>query len=198
MYQLYKAKNLFFLNYLINNLSSLRYQFVFILLFLIISKVSFAQNDSDKIKIGPEELQISKGGHYFNFADKNKVNIEVTLLGLGAGKYLIPQGTTLFDFLIMAGGTASKSLEDVKVVRFRSETPRLQGKDVLQYEYDDLYGDKEEILRSHPNPMLRPGDMIIIPEEQAQSIFYYIRETILFIGTLVSFYYLIDNIIRRN
>lgn len=179
-------------------MSSLRIVLLVLLSFYTLTNISFSQNDSDKIRIGPEELQVSKGGHYFNYADKNKVNIEVTLLGLGSGKYLIPQGTTLFDFLLMAGGTASRSLEDVKIVRFKSETPRLQGKEVLQYQYDELYGNKEDILQTYPNPMLKPGDMIIIPEAQTQSVFYYIRETITFVGTLVSFYYLIDNIIRRR
>ncbi|MEO8666559.1 MAG: hypothetical protein ABI462_13790 [Ignavibacteria bacterium] len=179
-------------------MSSSRILLTFLLFFLSITNISFSQNDSSNIRVGPEELQMAKGGHYFNFADKNKINIEVILLGLGAGKYLIPQGTTLFDFMIMAGGTASRYLEDITIVRLKSETPKLQGKEVFHYDFADLYGDENDILRSQPNPMLKPGDMIIIPEAEGQSVFFYIRETIAFVGTLVSFYYLIDNIIRRR
>ena len=87
-------------------MSSFRFFTVLILFVLFSFNLCFSQNDSDKVRVGPEELQISKGGHYFNFSDKNKVNIEVIMLGMGAGKYLIPKGTTLFDFLIMAGGTS--------------------------------------------------------------------------------------------
>ena len=170
------------------------------LFFLINFSNCFSQDDSDKVRIGPDELQISKGGHFFNFADKNKVNIEVIVLGTSAGKYLIPQGTTLFDFLIMIGGTGSRILDDVKIVRFKSESPILQAKDVSEYDYGDLYGDKQDILRSQPNPQLKPGDMVIVPEPKAadQSIFYYIRETVAFVASLVTFYYLIDNLINRT
>ena len=198
MNNLNKSNYPFFINNQTNNLSSLRILFISILFFVTIINTGFSQNDSDKIRVGPEELQIAKGGHYFNFADKNKVNIEVMLLGLGAGKYLIPQGTTLFDFMVMAGGTSERYLEDITIVRLKSETPKLQGKEVLHYDFAGLYGDEDDLLRSQPNPILKPGDMIIIPEAQTQTVFFYIRETIAFVGTLVSFYYLIDNIIRRS
>jgi hypothetical protein len=168
------------------------------LFFSIAFDFCYSQNDSDKFRVGPEELQVTRGGRYFNYADKNKVNIEVTVICSFAGKYLIPQGTNLFDFLIMVGGTGSEILEDIKIVRFKSETPKLQATDVQYYQLDDLYGDKSDILKPMKNPILKPGDMIIVPEPAAaQSIFFYIQQTIAFVGTLVSFYYLIDNITRR-
>lgn len=175
--------------------------FLSFLIFILISTNNcFSQNDSDKIKIGPEELQIAKGGHYFNFSDKNKVNIEIIVLGLGAGKYLLPQGTTLFDLLIMVGGTNEHTVEEIKIVRFNTETPILKANEVKVYNFLDLYGDDKEIYGSQKNPMLKPGDMVILPEPQVaeRSLFYYIRETITFVGTLVSFYYLIDNLIYRT
>jgi len=161
---------------------------------------SYSQNDSDKVRVGPEELQISKGGHYFNFSDKNKVNIEIIVLGLGAGKYLIPKGTTLFDLLIMAGGTSEYIMEDIKILRFSSESPKMKVTEVLKYDdLADLYGNKEDILKTKKNPELKPGDMIIVPQEKPgdQSLFYYIQQTIYFVGTLLSFYYLIDNTYNR-
>jgi len=181
-------------------LSSLHKVLVFLLFIVFVSQNSFSQEDSSKIKIGPEDLENAKGGRYFNMADKNKVNIEIVVLGSAAGRYLIPQGTTLFNFLLMSGSTSSYTVKDIKIVRFSTESPILQGNDVKEYNFSDLYGDKEEILKGYKNPSLRPGDMIILPEARApdQSVFYYIRETIAFVGTLVSFYYLIDNIVRRN
>jgi hypothetical protein len=172
----------------------------FLLFILVNANNCFSQNDSDKIKIGPEELQISKGGHYFNFADKNKVNIEIIVLGLAAGKYLIPQGTSLFDLLIMIGGTDERTVDEIKIVRFSTETPILKGYEVKEYNYADLYGDNEDLLKAQKNPLLKPGDMVILPTpaNAQQSLFYYIRETITFVGTLVTFYYLIDNLIYRT
>lgn len=181
-------------------MSSLRICSFFLLFFFIFSVSVKSQNDTDKIKIGPEELQSLKGGHYYNFSDKNKVNIEVMLLGgVAYGKYLIPEGTTLFDLIIMSGGANTYTMEDVKVVRFKTETPKMQGRDVVQYDYSGLFGDKEDILEAKSNPMLRAGDWVIVPEPKPdRDIFFYITQTITFIGTLVSFYYLIDNIVRRR
>lgn len=181
-------------------MSSFRFCLIFLLFISISFNVCLSQNDSDKVRVGPEELQISKGGHYFNFSDKNKVNIEIIVLGLGAGKYLIPKGTTLFDLLIMAGGTSEYIMEDIKIVRFKSETPKMQATEVLKFDdLADLYGNKEDILKSKKNPVLKPGDMIIVPQEKPgdQSLFYYIQQTIYFVGTLLSFYYLIDNTYNR-
>ncbi len=179
---------------------SLNKIFFSFLIFISVSvNICFSQDDSDKVKIGPEELQVAKGGHYFNFADKNKVNIEIIVLGLGAGKYLIPQGTTLFDLLIMVGGTDERTVDEIRIVRFNSESPILKGSEVIEYNYSALYGDNKEILQAQRNPMLRPGDMVILPppKDANQSVFYYIRETVSFIATIISFYYLIDNLVYR-
>lgn len=144
-------------------------------------------------------MNLSKG-KFYNFSDKNKINIEIIVLGTGAGRYLIPQGTNLFNFLLMSGATASGLVKDIKIVRFASEAPILKANQVFEYDYSDLYGEKEDIMLSQKNPTLMPGDMVILPEPKSgdQSIFYYIRETIAFVGTLISFYYLVDNVIRRN
>ena len=171
---------------------------VIFLFFFTSFNFCLSQNDSDKIRVGPEELQVTKGGRYFNFADKNKINIEVTVIGSFAGTYLIPQGTNLFDLLLMMGGTSSDIMEDMKIVRFKSETPKLQASEVIYYQLDGLYGDKSDILRPMNNPVLKPGDMIIVPEPKTtQNIFFYIQQIVAFVGTLVSFYYLIDNVTRR-
>lgn len=177
-----------------------RSYFLIIVLFIVSFQNGFSQlADSNYIKIGPEELQRFKGGHYYNFADKNKVNIEIILLGNLAGKYLIPEGTKLFDFLIMSGASSSNMLEDVKIVRFKSDSPKLQASEVLEYNLDGLYGDKQDILRPVSNPILKPGDMVIVPEvNDGRSLFYYIQTTITFVSTLVTFYYLIDNLIYRQ
>ena len=170
--------------------------------FLFSSGICFSQdteNDSDKVRIGPDEIISPKGGHFFNFADKNKVNIEVIVLGISAGKYLIPQGTTLFDFMIMIGGTQDYVLEEIKIVRFKSESPKLQATEVKNYHLDNLYGDKADILKPMNNPPLKPGDMLILPNAKppSQSIFYYIQTTVSFVATILSFYYLIDNLTYR-
>ncbi|MEO6693748.1 MAG: hypothetical protein ABIY50_10485 [Ignavibacteria bacterium] len=174
---------------------------LFFVIFAINPNISFCQIDSNNIRIGPEQMQEPGGGHFFNYGDKNKVNIEVIVIGGGGGgRYLIPQGTTIFDFLIMAGGTSKRTVEDIKIVRFSSDTPRLKGNEVIQLSFSDFYGEKKDVLKSQPNPTLKPGDMVILPEakDASQSFWFYAREVISYIGTFVSFYYLIYNIFRKN
>lgn len=181
---------------------SIRTAFVLILVFLTNINLSFSQFDSSKIKAGPEELNVAKGGNYFNFADKNKINIEVTIIGgAGSGRYLIPTGTTVFDLLLMSGGTGRKNVEDIKLVRFASETPQLKPNEVILLKYETLYSEeKADITKGNLNPILKPGDMIIVPEirPDQQSFWFYAREVISYVGTFVSFYYLIYNIFRNN
>ncbi|HRI83895.1 MAG TPA: hypothetical protein PK536_00455 [Ignavibacteria bacterium] len=175
---------------------------IVILFFAVLMKgEAYSQLDSDYVKIGPEELLKPGAGNYFNFSDKNKVNIEVIMLGgPSPGKYLVPQGTTIFDLMIMSGTTKTDFSDDIKILRLKSETPILQARSYKQYAFDELYEDDSDfLLKAFKNPLLQPGDLIIAPEVKSdQNVFYYIRETIYFIGTLISFYYLVDNLVRRS
>lgn len=201
-YSIHKLNYLFIKNSDLIKLISIRTAFVSVLLFLININLSYSQFDSSKIKAGPEELMMAKGGNYFNFADKNKVNIEVAIIGgAGSGRYLIPQGTTVFDLLLMSGGTGRKNVEDIKLVRFASETPQLKPNEVILLKYETLYSEeKADITKGNLNPILKPGDMIIVPDIKTdqQSFWFYAREIISYVGTFVSFYYLIYNIFRNN
>lgn len=159
--------------------------------------------DSSKIKIGPEDLQSIKG-NYHNYGDKNQVNIEVIVIGGStSGKFLIPQGTTVFELLLMANSSSKNGVEDVKLIRFSSETPKLKGNEVIFLDFDNLYNDdKSEIMKAMNNPVLKPGDMLIVPAPPDRYTFwFYAREIISYVGTFVSFYYLIYNLVedvRRN
>ncbi len=201
-HSIHKFYNLFINNSDLIKLISIRTAFVIMLVFLTNINLSYSQFDSSKIKAGPEELNMAKGGNYFNFADKNKINIEVTIIGgAGSGRYLIPEGTSVFDLLLMSGGTGRKNVEDIKLLRFSSETPQLKPNEIIQLKYETLYSEeKSDILKSNLNPLLKPGDMIIVPEirPDQQSFWYYAREVISYVGTFVSFYYLIYNIFRNN
>jgi len=183
-------------------LNSIRNAVIVISFFaILITGEAFSQLDSDYVKIGPEELLKPGAGNYFNYSDKNKVNIEVIMLGgPSPGKYLIPQGTTIFDLMIMSGNTKSDYSEDIKILRLKSETPILQARSYKQYAFDEFYEDDSEfLLKAYKNPLLQPGDLVILPEVKSdQNIFFYIRETIYFVGTLISFYYLVDNLVRRS
>jgi len=182
-------------------LSSFRILLLLVLFFTINTNLSFSQVDSSNIRIGPDEISAPGGGHFFNYSDKNRVNIMVTVIGGGGGgRFLIPQGTRIFDFLIMAGATGEKTVKDVKIVSFSSDSNRLKGYEVKQVSFANLYGDNKDVLKSFPNPALKPGDMIIFqePKPEGQPFWFYVREILSYIGTFASFYYLIYNIFNRN
>ncbi len=70
---------------------------IIFLSFIFQASLSFSQDSSD-IRIGTDEIT-KTGPNYYNYADKDKVNIEVSLWGYvkNPGRYLIPQGTKAID-----------------------------------------------------------------------------------------------------
>ncbi len=186
------------------NLAISRILKITIFLFVIFTGAANAQFefdlDSNKIKAGPEELQL-KTGKYYNYSDKNKVNIEVTIIGGPApGKYLIPEGTTLFDLLLMGGATNEEMFEDIKVVTLNSESPTFKTRNVTEYDYSMLYGTKKEVAKSFQNPTVRPGDLIILPNIKPANpfgAFYYITQITYFLSSLISFYFLLERLVRE-
>jgi hypothetical protein len=171
--------------------------------FVIFSGISNAQFefdlDSNKIKAGPEDLLQQKGGRYFNFSDKNKVNFEITIIGgTSPGKYLVPEGTTLFDLILMAGGTQEEIMEDIKVVTLNSESPTLKSRNVTEFDYSTLYGTKKDITKTLQNPIIRPGDLVILPNVKPANpfgAFYYITQITYFLSSLISFYFLLERLV---
>ncbi|HMS63860.1 MAG TPA: hypothetical protein PKD83_01250 [Ignavibacteria bacterium] len=179
---------------------SYRISFVLILVLFLNINNSYSQFDSSKIKIGPEELLSGRGGMYFNFADKNKVNFEVTIIGgVGTGRYLIPKGTTVFDLLLMSGGTIRTQVDDVKLVRFESDTPQLKINEVIQLDFSTIYSeDVKDIKKGNSNPVLKPGDMLIVPvlKTPPPGFWATVITIMSYVTTLISFYYVVSNVYR--
>lgn len=176
-------------------------------LFVLFTGISNAQYDpllgmdSSYLKAGPEDLMERRAGKYYDFSDKNKVNIEIVVMGGAAtGKYLIPDGTTLFEFIIMAGVTSEEIMEDIKVVSIKSRTPIFQTRNITEFDLANFYGSKKDISKSMQNPLIRPGDMIILPDIKPSNpfgAFYYITQITYFLSSLISFYFLLDRLVRE-
>lgn len=177
---------------------------VFLLAFLSAEKsnAQFDLNayDSTKIKAGPDEIDM-KGGKIFNFADKNKVNFEVTVIGgASPGKYLIPEGSTLLDLILMSGSTAEEVIEDIRIVSLRTDSPVLKSRNVKEYDLASLYGTKKEVEEGIQNPLLKPGDLILMPSIKPVNpfgAFYYITQITYFLSSLISFYFLLDRLVNE-
>jgi hypothetical protein len=158
----------------------------------------FAQDGREKI--GSEELRIS-GANYYNYADKEKVNIEVNLWGYvkNPGKYLIPKGTTFLDLLTLGGGPIPDSkLENIRIIRPKNDTLRITSDQIINLNYSDYLWSEQISSQSKPNPILTSGDIVLVPGGPR----YFFRDNLSFIlsiaSVLISLGILVLTISRNN
>jgi hypothetical protein len=160
---------------------------------------SLSAQDTNDVRIGKQEIS-KTGGHYFNYAEADKVNIEVSLWGYipSPGKYLVPQGTTLIDLITLGGGpTQDSKLDDIRLIRMRNDSLNITQDKIIKVDYNDLLWEDNIGSSSKKNPLLMPGDIILIPGEPR----YFFRENIGLIlsvtSVLISLGILVLNIVRN-
>lgn len=172
--------------------------FIFVVLLCSVVHGAFAQDGKEKI--GPEELKIT-GANYYNYADKERVNIEVNLWGYvkNPGKYLIPKGTTFLDLVTLGGGPVQDSnLEDIRIIRPKNDTLRITSDQIINLNYNDyLWGEKVS-QTGKSNPVLMSGDIVLVPGSPR----YFFRDNLSFIlsisSVLISLGILVLTITRNN
>lgn len=167
------------------------------LLFSLTIKL-FAQDGKDKI--GPEELKIS-GANYYNYSDKERVNIEVNLWGYvkNPGKYLIPKGTTFIDLVTLGGGPIQDSnLEDIRIIRPKNDTLKITQEQIINLNYNDYLWGERINSQGKSNPVLISGDIVLVPGSPR----YFFRDNLTFIlsisSVLISLGILVLTISRNN
>ncbi len=158
---------------------------IIILIFLITLQIS-AQDKNEKLGI-PDELKI--GMNYYNYGDKDKINLNVFVWGSirVPGKYLVPQGTTLVELITLCGGPINESnLEDIRIVRMKNDSLGIKEDKVINIDYNEFLWEKQITKPGKINPVLMPGDLILIPNSPK----YYFRDNLYIIlgitTTLVS------------
>lgn len=158
----------------------------------------YAQDGKDRI--GPEELKIT-GANYYNYSDKDKVNIEVNLWGFvkNPGKYLIPKGTTFIDLITLGGGPVQESkLEDIRIIRPKNDTLRITEDQIITLNYDDYLWGERINSKGKGNPVLISGDIVLVPGSPR----YFFRDNLNFIlsisSVLISLGILVLTITRYN
>jgi hypothetical protein len=133
-----------------------------LILFMSISELC---GQDIKERIGTDEL-LKNGINYFNYSDKDKVNFEVSVWGFvrSPGKYLIPTGTTFIDIISLSGGPLSEAkLNDIRVVRLKNDSLNIKEDKVIVLNYGDFLQDEKIQNVSKTNPVLLPGDIILVP-----------------------------------
>jgi protein involved in polysaccharide export with SLBB domain len=93
--------------------------------------------------------------------------MEVNLWGFVRypGRYRVPINTTFMDLITYAGGPIMESnLEEIRILR-NSTNP--EGKpEMIVLDYNDLLWDSKISSKPKHNPVLKPGDVIVIKEEK--------------------------------
>lgn len=141
---------------------------------------AFSQDDDDLIlgkstKLGSAAL--------YDLSDPTGVNIEVNLWGFVRypGKYRIPLKTTFLDVMSYAGGPLQDSnLEEIRILR---NSDNINGKaEVIKLNYDDLLWGENISSKPKNNPVLQPGDVILVLEHKR----FTFRDNVSFILPIVT------------
>jgi hypothetical protein len=141
-------------------------KFILLILFLIsVYSINLSLAQNNKERIGYDDIT-KEGVNYYNYSDKEKVNFEVCILGniRNPGKYLIPAGTTFIDIFSLSGGsTIDAKLADIRIIRLKNDTLNIKEDKVIILNYSDLLSDEKIQNPRKQNPLLYPGDVILIP-----------------------------------
>lgn len=147
----------------------------FVLLFFICIFSLYLKAQDNDFKIGIEEKTGTNAAVY-DLSDPKGINMEVNLWGFvkNPGRYIIPVNTTFLDLLSYSGGPIETSnLKDIRILRGSRDT-LLNTTKVIKLNYDDfLWGEKIK-SNSRANPLLQPGDVVLVLEEKR----YTLREDI--------------------
>ena len=118
----------------------------------------------------------SNSGAVYDLSDPTGVNIEVNLWGFVRlpGRYRVPLNTNFLDIMSFAGGPLEDSkLEDIRLIRTDTNG---KGVAVIKLNYGDLLWDDQVKTGNRLNPVLKSGDIIIVPEQRR----YTFRDNFLF------------------
>lgn len=153
----------------------------FLIFFVFLSCVAFSQ---DKEKVGSPQFNNQIGGLY-NFSDKDKVNIEVSVWGYVKlpGKYIIPEGSTIVDLISFAGGpTNEANLDDIRLFRAKNDTLKINRDELIKLDFNDLFWEKDIKSGVSRNIVIKPGDVLVFPGSPK----YYFRDNLTLILSITS------------
>jgi hypothetical protein len=123
---------------------------------------TYSQDDDDLIFGKTTKLNSAA---LYDLSDPTGVNIEVNLWGFVRypGKYRIPLNTTFMDLMSYSGGPIENTnLEDMRILR-NSENGKAE---LIKLNYNDLLWDENISTKPKLNPVLKAGDIILVPEQR--------------------------------
>ena len=148
---------------------------------LVFNINSVLSQDDDDLILG-KSTKLGSAALY-DLSDPTGVNIEVNLWGFVRypGKYRIPLKTTFLDVMSYAGGPLEDSnLEEIRILR---NSDNINGKsEVIKLNYDDLLWGENISSKPKNNPVLQPGDIILVLEHKR----FTFRDNVSFILPIVT------------
>jgi hypothetical protein len=171
--------------------------FAFIIIGILSVSDIIGQDKNERI--GNDEL-IKTGMNYYNYADKDKVNFEVSVWGYvkSPGKYLIPVGTSFVDLISLCGGPLIEAkLEEIRIVRMKNDTLDVKEEKIINLNYHDYLWEEKISNTKRQNPVLYPGDIVLIPGGPKFTFRENISLVLTGISTLTSIIVLLVTILRK-
>jgi len=142
-----------------------KYFFTFLLVTVLI--FNGVLNSQDKERVGNFQTYSQSGG-LFNYGEKDKVNIEVSIWGYVKfpGKYIIPQGSTLVDLVSYAGGpSVDAKLDNIRLFRPKNDSLNISEDEMIKIDYNDIFWLDKVTFKKNRNIIMKPGDILIFPGE---------------------------------
>jgi len=160
--------------------------------------ISFSNAQNKDIKIGESEL-IKTGVNYYNYSDLKKVNFEIMLMGgvRNPGKYLIPQGTTLIELLSLSGPPLDAEIySNIKFIRIVQNKGIATTKTTI-LDYSKLFEKDGNGSQIKTNPILSPGDLIVMQIKPDKTFFEYVKDVLVIVTPLITLTTLIVTISKK-
>lgn len=159
------------------------------------TNTSKAQIDSSLI-LGLSQKNVTVS--VFDLSDPTGINMEVNLWGFVRypGRYRLPVNTTFLDLLSFSGGPLEESnLEDIRIMRNMNDPTKKAS--VIKLNYEDLLWEEQVSTQTKPNPVLQPGDVILVLRERRYTFRDYLQIYVPIITSLVSIATLLITISRN-
>ena len=141
--------------------------------------ISYGQNDN--LQLGKSTTLPSAA--VYDLSDQNGVNMEVNLWGFVRfpGRYKVPIKTTFIDLMTYAGGPLENSnLEEIRLIRGATDTI-IKKKEIVKLDYNDILWEDKVHVDSKRNPILQPGDVVVVMEQKK----YFFRDDVMLIIPII-------------
>jgi polysaccharide biosynthesis/export protein len=171
---------------------------IYIVFILTILSLNSLCSQDKKERMGSEDI-IRSGANYYNYADKEKVNIEISVWGYvkNPGRYLIPSGTTFVDLVALCGGPLNEAkMDKIKIIRPKNDSLNIKENKLFVLNYEDYLKEDNVVSMNKQNPVLFPGDIVLIPGGHIYTFRDNLGLILSIIGTLTSITVLVVTLIR--